>query len=237
MNAYLKVKSQNDKLKTQIPKLDRALDGGFNKGEITLIYGPPASGKTIFAHLLATISLFNGHKVVFIDSEHTFSMDHIKNIAHRRNLSINPNNLFITQPILFSQEREIVRNSLREILRTGTTTLIWDSISKNSRDSVYGESALILFNEILPKILKYTTEIQTYTFLISQIVADFRGDNEFKPYGGSRILNFCDNVFRLGWPERRMIILEKIHRRTPERNIKIPYNIKMILNGERRRKR
>ena len=237
MSSYMKIKTYSETLSSMIPKLDLALEGGFKKGEITLIYGPPASGKTILAHLLATASLFKGHKVVFIDSEHTFSMGHIKNIARKKNLQINPNNLFITQPILFSQEREIVRNSLKDILKTGTSTLIWDSISKNSRDSVYGESTLILFNEILPRILKYTTEIPTYTFLVSQIVADFRKNNEFKPYGGKHILKFCDNVFRLGWPEHRRILIEKLHRRNLEKTIKIPYDVNRVLNIERRGKR
>lgn len=49
--------------------LDQLLDGGIETGTITLLYGPPGSGKTNVALSSAVTTAASGRKVLYIDTE------------------------------------------------------------------------------------------------------------------------------------------------------------------------
>lgn len=62
-----------ERLPTGTP-LDKMLDGGLEKDAITNIYGPPGSGKTNVA-LAAVLSCLKDKKVVYVDTEGSFSTE------------------------------------------------------------------------------------------------------------------------------------------------------------------
>ncbi|MDP3987499.1 MAG: hypothetical protein Q8P81_04720, partial [Nanoarchaeota archaeon] len=55
--------------------LNKWLYGGYEGGVITMIAGPPASGKTNFVFLAACSLAKKKEKVIFIDTEGGFSSD------------------------------------------------------------------------------------------------------------------------------------------------------------------
>lgn len=61
--------------------INKFLDGGYEKEVISLFYGPPASGKSNFSILASCFVAKTGKKVVFIDSEGSFSYDRVKQIT------------------------------------------------------------------------------------------------------------------------------------------------------------
>ena len=61
--------------------LDELLDGGFEKGVVTQIFGPPSSGKSNVALSLAVNVAKNNRKVVYMDTEGGISIDRIKQIS------------------------------------------------------------------------------------------------------------------------------------------------------------
>ncbi|MFW9876144.1 MAG: hypothetical protein ACFFG0_23835 [Candidatus Thorarchaeota archaeon] len=71
------------------------VDGGFQTGKLTEVYGLFKLGKTALAHTIAVTSQLpvkNGGlntSVAYIDSENTFSKEKIKRIARR--FGLNPN--------------------------------------------------------------------------------------------------------------------------------------------------
>ena len=61
--------------------LNKWLYGGYEKDIITMIAGPPGSGKTNFCILAACSLARKGNKVLFIDTEGGFSVERIKQIV------------------------------------------------------------------------------------------------------------------------------------------------------------
>ncbi len=62
------------RLPTNTP-LDKLLDGGLEEDAITNIYGPPGSGKTNIVLSAALACVKSGKKVVYMDTEGSFSTD------------------------------------------------------------------------------------------------------------------------------------------------------------------
>ncbi len=88
--------------------LDIALGvGGIPKGRIIEIYGPESSGKTTLAiHILAEAQK-KGDAVAFIDAEHAFDPTYAKNIG------LDIDNLYISQPDFGEQALEILETLVR----------------------------------------------------------------------------------------------------------------------------
>lgn len=61
--------------------IDNLLNGGVEKGTITQIFGPPGSGKSNIALVLAVNVAKQGKKVVYVDTEGGISINRIKQIA------------------------------------------------------------------------------------------------------------------------------------------------------------
>jgi DNA repair protein RadB len=61
--------------------INKWLEGGYENGVITLFYGPPASGKSNFVILASCHQAKKNKKILFIDTEGSFSVDRINQIS------------------------------------------------------------------------------------------------------------------------------------------------------------
>ena len=68
------------RLATNTP-LDKLLDGGIETDAITNIYGPPGSGKTNIMLSTALACIRSGKKVIYMDTEGSFSFDRFEQIG------------------------------------------------------------------------------------------------------------------------------------------------------------
>ncbi|HNW23771.1 MAG TPA: recombinase RecA [Candidatus Dojkabacteria bacterium] len=88
--------------------LDIALGiGGVPKGRIIEIYGPESSGKTTLAIHVLSEAQKKGDAVAFIDAEHAFDPVYAKNIG------LNIDDLYISQPDFGEQALEILETLVR----------------------------------------------------------------------------------------------------------------------------
>ena len=89
-----------DAIPTGSLALDAALGiGGVPKGRIIEIYGPESSGKTTVAlHMVAEVQK-RGGIAVYIDAEHALDP------VYAKNLGVDVNNLYISQPCLLYTSR------------------------------------------------------------------------------------------------------------------------------------
>lgn len=87
--------------------LDIALGGGIPKGRIIEVYGPESSGKTTLAlHFIAEVQKIGGI-AGFIDAEHALDPTYAKNIG------VDIDNLYISQPDYGEQALEIADTMVR----------------------------------------------------------------------------------------------------------------------------
>ncbi len=142
--------------------------GGYPRGRITEIYGPEASGKTTLAlHAIAEAQKLNGI-AAFIDAEH--ALDPI----YAKNLGVNTDELWVSQPDTGEQALEIVES----LVRSGAVDIIVvDSVAAlTPRAEIEGEMGdshmglqARLMSQALRKLTAVISKSHTCLVFINQI--------------------------------------------------------------------
>lgn len=202
--------------------LDDLLEGGFEKGCITQIFGSPSSGKSNVALTLAVNVAKRNRKVIYIDTEGGISIDRIKQISGL-DFSKVANNIMVLEPTDFLQQSE----NLRSIE-------VWLRKHHDDVDLIILDSAVALYRVDDMKSYKLSKELRKQIQLLSnlariydiaviitnQIYATFDEEegNDVKPVGGD-ILEYISKVIiklERGEESNRRIATLKRHRSLPE---------------------
>lgn len=132
-------------IESGIPYLDFILGGGLIPGSLTMVIGPPGSGKTIFSQQIGFHTARQGHRVLVLT---TLPEPHVKLLANLRTLDFFDEELVgerIELLNVYRQLREDFDNAGAAILRLAreqhANMLIIDSLD-SVRDLASGESAL-----------------------------------------------------------------------------------------------
>lgn len=143
--------------------LDVALGaGGVPKGRIVEIYGPESSGKTTVAlHMIAEVQKRDGI-AGFIDAEHALDP------AYAKNIGVDIDNLYISQPDNGEQALEIAETMLRS---GAMDIIIIDSVAalvpKAEIDGDMGDVQVGLHARLMSKALrKLTGHINKYNCVV-----------------------------------------------------------------------
>jgi len=149
--------------------IDAALGlGGYPRGRVVEIYGPEASGKTTLAlHAIAEAQKLKGI-AAFIDAEH--ALDPI----YAKNLGVNTDELWVSQPDTGEQALEIVES----LVRSGAVDIIVvDSVAAlTPRAEIEGEMGdshmglqARLMSQALRKLTAVISKSRTCLVFINQI--------------------------------------------------------------------
>jgi len=148
--------------------LDIALGGGIPKGRIIEIYGPESSGKTTLAIHILTEAQRKGDAVAFIDAEHAFDPTYAKNIG------LDIDNLYISQPDFGEQALEILETLVRS---AAFGVIVVDSVAAltpraeiegDMGDSHMGLQARLM-SQALRKITAITSKTGTTIIFLNQL--------------------------------------------------------------------
>lgn len=202
--------------------LDDLLDGGFEKGTITQIYGSPSSGKSNVALALAVNVAKNNRKVIYIDTEGGISIDRIKQISGPYFSNV-ANNIIVLEPTNFLEQTE----NLRSIN-------VWLRKHHEDVDLIILDSAVALYRVDDMKSYKLSKELRKQiqslsntarnhdiaVVITNQIYNSFddEGNSEVKPVGGD-ILEYISKVIiqlERGDETNQRIATLKRHRSIPE---------------------
>ena len=133
--------------------LDLALGiGGYPRGRVVEIYGPESSGKTTLAiHAIAEVQK-QGGIAAFIDAEHAFDA------AYAKNLGVDVDNLYISQPDNGEQALEIADH----LISSGALDLVViDSVAaltpKSEIEGEMGDSKMGLHARLMSQALRKLT--------------------------------------------------------------------------------
>ncbi len=190
-----------------IPTGSLALDiatgiGGIPRGRIVEIYGVESSGKTTIALHVIARAQEKGGIAVFIDAEHALDPKYAKNIG------VDVENLYISQPDYGEQALEIVEN----LINSGAVdVIVVDSVAalvpKDELEGEMGETQVgkqaRLMSQALRKLKGLVHKSNTALIFINQIrekIGVMFGPSETTP-GGRALKFFSDmrlEVKRLG---------------------------------------
>ena len=148
-----------DVIPTGALSLDIALGiGGIPKGRIVEIYGPEASGKTTLAIHILTEAQRKGEAVAFIDAEHAFDPTYAKNIG------LNMDELYISQPDFGEQALEILETLVRS---AAFGVIVVDSVAaltpRAEIEGDMGDSHMGLQARLMSQALRKITAISSKT--------------------------------------------------------------------------
>ncbi len=168
--------------------------GGLPRGRIVEIYGPESSGKTTLSlHVIAEAQKLGG-TVAFIDAEHALDP------VYARNLGIDTDNLYISQPDNGEQALDIAEALVRS---GGVDVVVVDSVAaltpKAEIDGEMGDSQIGLQARLMSKALRILTSVcnksKTCIIFINQLrekVGVMFGNPETTP--GGKALKFYASV-------------------------------------------
>lgn len=214
-----------ERISTGLARLDDCLDGGFEKGIITEIYGEPGSGKTNLV-LFAAIKSAEVGKVIFIDTEGV-STERISQISTNESAL---SNLKFFRIRSYEEQLESVPKILNLIQSMNDVVLlVFDTITVHYRAEreIRAELRKKTSNTLITQIemlnnIALSKDIPV--ILVNQVYMD-TSTSEVQPVGGSALSHIAKAIFmirKVGRGRRELTIVK--HRSLPE-EVKCPFVI------------
>lgn len=203
--------------------IDWLLEGGYEKGVITTIYGPPGTGKSN----LCMICLANNtdKKVIYIDTEGSFSVDRLKQIANDYEEILK--NVVVLKPIDFNEQKRVFEK-LSSLINTKIGLLIVDSMAMLYRLEIGRSKDAIKVNRELgvqlASLIQIARKFNIPVILTNQVYSDFEDKEKYKLVGGDTLKYASKCLVELqNYGSVRKAVIKK-HRSLPE-NKEIKFKI------------
>lgn len=211
--------------------LNRFLQGGYEKDIITTIYGPGGSGKSNFIMTVCVSQVKKNNKVLYIDTEGSFSVDRFKQIhsGTKEEIEKDISNILLLNPTNYKEQEEYFSKINKYIQKNEFGLVVVDSIgilyrlelsnaieSKNDDNikKVNRKMAeqLMVLNEIARK--KKIPIIVT-----NQIYTSFNDKKEINMVGGDLLKYWskCHIELQNNFGRRKLILRK--HRSIPEKEM------------------
>lgn len=104
------------------------LGGGYEKGIVTMVVGPPGSGKSNLS-ILVSCSQAREKKVLFIDSEGGFSVERVTQIVGKENVEKILGNILILNPTNFQEQKKCFSKLLDNLKKEEIGLIVVDSMA------------------------------------------------------------------------------------------------------------
>jgi DNA repair protein RadB len=167
--------------------LNKWLYGGYEKDVVTMIAGPPGSGKTNMCILAACSQAKKENKIIFIDTEGGFSVERVKQIVGDNYKDILKNFLLL-EPTNFEEQKKCFSQLLNKIKKEHVNLIIIDGMATLYRLEL-GEvkSNEVKVKELNSKVawqMKVLSEISRKqmipVIITNQVYSDFLSEKDLK---------------------------------------------------------
>jgi|TARA_B100000315_G_C14500257_1_gene551988 DNA repair protein RadB len=170
--------------------LNTWLYGGYEKDVLTMIAGPPGSGKTNMGILAACSQAKKEKKVIFVDTEGGFSVDRVRQIMGEGYEEI-LKNIFLLKPTNFDEQKKSFSHLLNKLKTEHIGLIVIDGMATLYRLEL-GEAALsdnpkILIRELNWKVaqqMRILSEISRKqnipVIITNQVYSEFLSEEEIK---------------------------------------------------------
>ncbi len=224
-----------EKISTGSYDLNKWLFGGYENDVITMIAGPPGSGKTNFAILAACSQSRHGNKVIFIDTEGGFSVERVKQIVGDKYEEI-LENILLLGPTNFDEQRQVFEKLLDKIKKEHAGLIIVDSMAMLYRleigdaiQSGEGDKVKEINREVamqMRMLAEIARKQKIPVIITNQVYGDFLSEDDFRNgverkmniVGGDLFKYWCKCIIELKNDRGKKAVLLK-HRNLPEKEI------------------
>ena len=187
-------------LTTGSPALDALLGGGIERGVVTQLYGPPASGKTNVALTAAAEVAAAGDSVLYIDTE-DLSVERFRNIVEARTdepVEEVASRLIVTRALGFDEQAEAVKDAAE--FADEVDLIVVDSATgfyrlERAADSHRGEALREVARQVT-HLLSLARKYDLAVLLTNQVFTDPDEDRD-RPLGGNTLEHWTGVVVRL----------------------------------------
>ncbi len=176
-----------EKHSSNSPIIDELLEGGFEPGILTTIYGPFASGKTN----LCLLSISGNKNTLFIDTENSFSVERFKQL--NENYEEMLKKVILLRPTDFEEQNKIFKK-LKQLLPKNIGLIIVDSMTflyRGAMSEAKTEQEKKHINNILNVQLNYLVKIARQknipVIITSQVYSDFNEKDKVNVVGGDSL--------------------------------------------------
>ncbi|WP_245809970.1 DNA repair and recombination protein RadB [Halorubrum vacuolatum] len=205
----------SDPIPTGCPSVDDLLGGGFERGVVTQLYGPPAAGKTNLALAAAVEVAASGGRVLYIDTE-GLSIERFRQLAAARvdenrtaggddavgngedSIETIAGRLIITEAYDFDDQREAVRDA--EELATQVDLIVLDSATGFYRleraDDVEGGDSLRAVTRQVTHLLSLARRYDLAVVITNQVFTDPDADR-VRGLGGNTLEHWTGTILRV----------------------------------------
>ena len=237
-----------NKIMTGSHDLNKWLDGGYENGIITLFYGPPASGKSNFIILAACHQAKKDKKIIFIDTEGSFSIDRINQISQGVSEFI-LKNIIILKPTNFQEQKKDFLKMYKELKASKNIGLIIvDSITMLYRLELAearksGLEKVQRINSELAEQMKTLNEIARKrnipVLITAQVYSEFLSEEELlagkqagvSVVGGDLLKYWSKCIIELQYKNNKRRAIIRKHRSLEQKEL----NFEILNEGVRKR--
>lgn len=205
-----------ERIPTGCKGLDKLLEGGFAKGEVALIYGEAATGKTTTVIQAAAAAAKRGLKILYLDCDHSFTQQRFHQIAAAESQEISQL-ILIFLPETFSEQRTVVE-SLENYVTPSLGLVVVDSMSSLYRSAFPSSESIFSLNRDLGRQVAYLGELSSSRkiacIMTSQVHARLTTPGgDIEPVARRALFHFPQTILRLRStpkPGIREFVLERI---------------------------
>ena len=195
--------------------MDWLLEGGYEKGVITTIYGPGGSGKSNQLLLFIANSL-KGQKVIYVDTEASFSVTRFMQVCKDYKKALEK--VTFLKPTSFKEQEDaisrldgLVHQQIGAIIVDTMTTLYRVDTDDDDNKSV--NRALV---GQMRTLLELARKNDIPVIITSQVYADFEDKDKVNVVGGTIIKNMSKCMIELRKTGQNRIAVIQKHRSIEE---------------------
>ena len=203
------------KLSSGSAVIDWLLEGGYERGVITTVYGPGGSGKSNLLQLFVANSL-KGQKVIYVDTEGNFSVTRFIQVCkdYKRTLE----KVTFLKPTTFSEQSSAI-GKLEGLVKKDIGAIIVDSLTMLYRVEIDDDDSKAV-NKSLVQQLRALLEIARKNdipvIVTSQVYADFENKDQVNVVGGTIVKNMSKCMIELRKSGSNRVAIVQKHRSIEE---------------------
>ena len=179
--------------------VDELLGGGFGRGHVTQLYGPPAAGKTNLALSAAVEVAARGDISLFIDTE-GLSVDRLEQLAAGRTDDVDglASNIIISDVLDFDEQGEAVQDAAE--FAADVELIVLDSATgfyriRRSEDDEAGDALRTVARQVT-HLLSLARKHDLAVVITNQVFTDPDSDRA-RPLGGHTLTHWTGTVLRI----------------------------------------